>query len=105
MPEDGGMGKHRSAEEIGWIIEEFESSGLTRREFCHRQGIAITTLDSWRRTQSRRRPQMVEVEVDTGREPAQGFKLSLANGRRIESSWRFRDADLARLIRVVERAG
>ena len=99
------MGKHRNADELRGIVEEFQSSGLTRREFCQSQGIPVTTLDSWRRTQSRPRPQMVEIEVDTGREPAQGFKLSLANGRRIESSWRFADADLARLIRIAESAG
>ena len=31
-----------------------------------------------------------------------GFALVLANGRRIESSWRFADADLLRLIRAAE---
>jgi hypothetical protein len=31
-----------------------------------------------------------------------GFTLTLANGRRIESSWRFAEADLTRLIRAVE---
>jgi hypothetical protein len=36
--------------------------------------------------------------------PAQQFTLSLANGRRIESSWRFADVELARLIRIAESA-
>ena len=37
-------------------------------------------------------------------EPARRFhiNLSLANGRRIESSWRFGDVELARLIRIAE---
>jgi len=35
-------------------------------------------------------------------EPATAFALVLRNGRRIESTWNFRDADLARLIRVAE---
>jgi hypothetical protein len=30
------------------------------------------------------------------------FALVLCNGRRIESSWNFPEAELARLIRVVE---
>jgi hypothetical protein len=45
----------------------------------------------------------VAVQV-THAEPAPQFTLSLANGRRIESSWRFTDAELARLIRVAESA-
>ena len=35
-------------------------------------------------------------------EAADSFALVLRNGRRIESNWGFRDADLARLIRVAE---
>ena len=35
-------------------------------------------------------------------EPTANFALVLRNGRRIESGWHFRDADLARLIRVGE---
>jgi len=31
-----------------------------------------------------------------------GFALMLANGRRIESSWKFAEADLLRLIRAAE---
>jgi hypothetical protein len=34
--------------------------------------------------------------------PGPGFTLTLANGRRIESSWRFAEADLERLIRTAE---
>ena len=95
------MGKQRSAEGIRRLIEEFESSGLTRREFCQRHRIPVTTLDYWRRVQPR--PRLVEVEVAAS-EPAPGFRLSLANGRRIEGSWRFADAELARLIRLAESA-
>jgi hypothetical protein len=40
----------------------------------------------------------------TLKEPAGQFTLSLANGRRIESSWRFGDVELARLIRIAESA-
>ena len=46
---------------------------------------------------------MVKVEVASD-EPAEHFTLSLGNGRRIESSWRFAEAELARLIRIVESA-
>ena len=94
------MGKQRSADDVRGILREFGSSGLTRREFCQRHGIPLTTLDYWRRRHSRQ-PRLVEVEVAPC-ESAGQFTLALANGRRIESSWRFAEPDLARLIRAAE---
>ena len=95
------MGKQkRSADDIWRVVKEFQESGLTRREFCQRHHIAVTTLDYWRRAQSRP-ARLVEVAAS---EPTPGFTLSLANGRRIESSWGFGEAELARLIRVAESA-
>jgi len=97
------MGKRkRLAEDIRRIVDEFEASGLTRREFCWRHHIPVTTLDYWRRAR-RRRPRLVRVEV-AGSEPAPGFTLSLANGRRIETGWSFAEAELLRLIRIAESA-
>jgi len=101
LAENGGMGKQkRSAEEMRRMLEEFKSSGLTRREFCERQHIAVTTLDYWRRARPRQ-ARLVKVEVAAGG-PAPGFTLRLANGRHIESSWGFVEAELARLIRIAE---
>jgi transposase-like protein len=93
----------RSEEEIRGIVERFAKSGLTRREYCAKHNIAVTTLDYWRRTQKHRRRKLVEVAIEpaTARDSG-GFALVLANGRRIESSWRFAEADLARAIRVAE---
>ena len=96
------MGKEkRCADEIRRTIEKFQNSGLRRQEFCRRHHIPVTTLDYWRRVQSR---QAGLVEVEVAREPAPGFTLSLANGRRIESHWSFGEAELVRLIRVAESA-
>ena len=98
----------RSAEMRG-MLEEYAASGLRRREFCEQRGIALATFDYWRRqhaVQPRRQAQrarMVAVQVAAA-ETAPNFTLSLANGRRIESSWQFVEAELARLIRVVESA-
>lgn len=104
MAEDGGMGKQkRSADDIRRTIEEFQNSGLTRREFCQRRQIGVTTLDYWRR--ARRQPQLAEIEVAASEPEARpGFTLRLANGRHIESSWRFSEVELARLIRIAESA-
>jgi|ERR1700694_299877 transposase-like protein len=98
------MGKQRSNADIQRIVGEFQHSGLTRREYCERHRMAVSTLDYWRRkTQAHTTPQLLEVELATS-ESAPVFALHLANGRRIESSWRFSDAELTRLIRVVENA-
>jgi hypothetical protein len=43
----------------------------------------------------------VEVAIEQAHEPT-GFALVLANGRRIESSWSFVEADLEKLLRVAE---
>ena len=110
MAEDGGMGKEteRSAE-MRRVLEEYAASGLKRREFCEQRGIALTTFDYWRRQHAdkpgkpERRPRLVAVKVAQA-EPAAHFALSLKNGRRIESSWRFSEAELARLIRIAESA-
>jgi hypothetical protein len=103
-----GKETERSAE-MRRVLEEFKASGLSRQEFCQERNIPPTTLDYWRgkhgvdsRKQARR-PRMVAVKV-THAEPAAQFTLSLANGRRIESSWRFVEVELARLIRVAESA-
>jgi transposase-like protein len=104
LAEDGGMGKQRrSSADIRRMVEEFESGGETRREFCQRRRIPVTTLNYWRRRAEPHPARLVEVKV-AAREPSASFTLSLANGRRIESSWRFADAELVRLIRIAESA-
>ena len=71
---------------------------MTRREYCAKHGIAVSTLDYWRRS---RKTTLVEVAIEP-RQPWPGFILTLGNGRRIESSWRFAESDLLRLIRTAE---
>lgn len=91
----------RSKQEIRSILDSFAKSGMTRREYCAKHDIAITTLDYWRQAQ-KRKSKLVEVAIDAELRPSGGFGLVLANGRRIESSWNFGEAELARLIRVAE---
>lgn len=90
----------RSKQEIRRIVEGYIASGMTRREYCEKHGISITTLDYWRRrlTDS---VKLIEVAVEP-QQAGLGFALVLANGRRIESSWKFVEADLLRLIRAAE---
>lgn len=98
------MEKKRSATDGQRLIEEFEGSGLTRHEFCERNNVPVTTLDYWRWKKARAsRPRLMEVAVETG-QPSLGFVVVLGNGRRIESTWGCPEAQLLRLIRILESA-
>jgi transposase-like protein len=98
------MGRRRSAEEIAALVKGYLDSGATRSEYCRRVGIAVGTLDNYRRRQSQGQGQggLVRVTLERATAPEIGFTLVLGNGRRIESGWKFGDAELARLIRVAE---
>jgi hypothetical protein len=50
----------RSEQEIRGIVDGFAKSGMTRREYCEKSNIRMSTLDSWRRTQ-KSTPRLVEV--------------------------------------------
>jgi len=92
----------QSRQEIRRIVEGYEASGLTRRQYCQKHRIPVSTLDYWRRVRHRKR-RLVPVAIEPPpRGP--GFVVVLANGRRIESSWSFAEAELQRLIRIVESA-
>ena len=87
-----------SKEEKRRIVDGFATSGMTRREYCAKHGIAVRALDYWR---LKRKPKLVRVAME-GQPSGTGFTLTLGNGRRIESSWSFAEADMARLIRAAE---
>jgi len=103
------MGETERSQQMRQMLEEYKTSGLSRREFCQQRSIPVTTFDYWRGKDGVkfgkpvRGTQLVKVEVAASEITGQ-FTLSLANGRRIESSWRFAEADLARLIRIAESA-
>src|SRR5215469_18962119 len=93
----------KRASEMQRVVEEFGASGLTRREFSRQRGIAVKRLDYWRRRMGRK-PHLLKVEVARAEAAAQSFTLRLANGRAIEISFPLAEEDLARLIRIAERA-
>ena len=101
----------RTAEEVERMLKGYEESGLSRRQYCGREGIAVTTLDYYRQRLTRKAAaarkrsgsKLVEVKVEAAAaETRSVFALVLANGRRIESGWNFGDDELARLIRIAE---
>ena len=98
------MGKQRSTEEIEQLVEQYRASGLTQIEYCRQSGMVLSTLGRYLRRRSGAEQGLVRVKVGAAPESDVGFTLVLGNGRRIESGWRFGDAELARLIRVAESA-
>ena len=74
---------------------------MTRREYCAKHGVTMTALDYWRRVGRKQKPTLVQVNIERA-QALTGFTLVLANGRRIESSWSFTEADLEKLIQVAE---
>ena len=92
----------RNKQEVRRFLEDYAQSGMTRREFCEKNNIPVTTLDYWRHAR-KSKPKLVEVAIEAMEgQVAGGFALVLTNGRLIESSWRFAESDLTRLIRVAE---
>ena len=94
--------RRRSGAEIAALVAGYEEGGLTRREYCERHGVALTTLDYYRR-RGETVAGLVAVEVGRGAR-ASTMTVILGNGRRIEVSGEFAEAELARLLRTVERA-
>ena len=97
----------RSAAEVEKIVIDFERSGLNRRQYCEQRGIALPTLDWYRRRvrTNRNSPNIVPVRVKKTPAPEianedPGFTLVLGNGCRIEIGRDFNDDKLTRLIRI-----
>jgi len=94
----------RSTADIRHLLEDFDRSNLTRREFRAHAGIAVSTLDYYRRRHTKQRARdLVPVTVLPGGS-ASGFTVTLRNGRRIESAWEFPEALLTRLVQALERS-
>jgi hypothetical protein len=106
------VGRRRSRHEVEQVVAEFESSGLSRIEFCRERGLALSTLGRYRKRE-RQAPSgssaLLAVEV-SGRAPAPlgatGGPLAvvLRGGRRIEVGRGFDACALEQLVRVLEGA-
>jgi len=98
------MARRRSPEEIQQVVEHFRASGLSQMEYCRQNGVVLSSLGRYLRRRKRPEQQLVRVKMEAPSEPGTGFVLMLDNGRRVASGWGFGDAELRRLIRVVESA-
>ena len=98
------MAQRRSVEEMDRVVEQYRASGLTQIEYCRQTGMVLSTLGRYLRRRSGGEQRLLRVKVEASREAGAGFVVVLGNGRRIESGWRFGEAELARVIRVAESA-
>lgn len=126
----GKRQQRRSRPEAEQLLDAFEASGLRRREFCVKRGVALGTLDFWRKrrrvergTQADNRQPKTDVDARakatssrlvavelaglperTRTQPAGGgLAVVVSRGRRIEVSRGFDAATLERLLDVLEQ--
>ena len=112
------------------MVAEYEASGLSRAEFCARHGLALGTLDRYRKRRQSPRSEAAEAgrwvavelsasspagvldSIPTGVvDPSQsgalgrasGLSVVLRAGRRIEVERGFDAATLERLVPLLER--
>ncbi len=114
------------------LLNAFERGGLGRREFCVKHGVALGTLDFWRKRRGLERKRavsagpgtlngegrrkapggesrLVAVEIagwpagTEGRAAGSGLTVVFSPGRRIEVSRGFDAATLHRLLHVLEQ--
>ena len=94
---------------VGALAAQFEHSGMSRREFCERHKIALTTLDYYRYRERRKKAgpvRLLLLNVTTGGIAVMrdGIAVVLGNGRRTGFRQPFTEAELAQLVRTVEQA-
>lgn len=108
------------------ILTAYKSSGLTRKQYCAREGLSLSMLDYHQRRSRelrerqarqqqppRQKPEQKLLRVELEAQPntarpnnttAAGFTLTLSKSRRIECGWNFAEEHLTRLIRAIEAA-
>jgi hypothetical protein len=100
--------RYRSRAEADQLAAEFESSGLTQREFCERRGVALKSLARYLRryrgqsVAAAAEPHWVSVEVAGAEAAGSGLRVALPGGRRIEVERGFDAATLGRLVLSLE---
>lgn len=112
MSEAGVVRRHRSRSEAAALVAEYEASGLTREAFCQERGLAVGTLDKYRRRAHKGQvpsgSSVVPVEVvwsgrngDPSRESV--LVIEVRSGHRIEVRRGFDDGTLEHLLRILDR--
>ena len=93
------------------MVAEFETSGLSRTEFCRNRGLSVHTFDRYRYGLRQAKKEAgggwVAVEVCGPSQTAasgSGLAVALAGGRRIEVARGFDRPTLQQLLAALEQA-
>jgi hypothetical protein len=92
------------------LVIEYETSGMTRVEFCQKHGLALSTLERYRRRRQQEQSegaspsQWVAVELSQPYHAGSGLAIVLSGGRRIEVGLGFDAKTLERLVSLLEPA-
>ena len=109
---DSGRRTRWTAEEAGRVLRALDGSGLSRREFCEREGLIPERLRRWERKLGSRRAgssssgvELRPVQV-VGHDRMDGrpFELELPEGVRLQVPCDFDAGSLTRLLGVLERS-
>jgi hypothetical protein len=102
--------RRRSRAEAAQLMAEYEGSGLSRIEFCRKQGLSLATLARYRKRQAQREVvaggRWVAVDIsaaDARSRASSGLAVTLPSGRRIEIGCGFDAHTLVQLLGVLER--
>ena len=91
------------------LVAEYRAGDESRKAFCERHGIALSTLDYYVRRESRReaRSRLLRVEIqapaEAGKPATAGVALALSSGLRVELESGFDESVLLRVLALLER--
>ena len=84
MPGTRTAGVRRSEQQWAEILRRFDSSGLSAREFCSRDGVPLSSLQRWQRRQravpAAKFVELVSPAPTSVSAPTWSFEVSLPNG-------------------------
>jgi hypothetical protein len=115
VSETGVVRRRRSRAEVEALVAEFEASGLMREAFCQQRGLAVGTLDKYRRRLHNGQQwsdgpmQPFKVMRSTWQNPNGDARrdgvlvVELRSGRRIEVRGGFDAGTFERLLNVLDR--
>ncbi len=104
-----GRRRYRSRQEADELAAEFETSGLTRREFCERRDVSLNSLARYIKrfreqpAEADGTPRWVAVEIPEPGTTQSRLSVVVRGGRRIEVGREFDAVTLLQLVTTLEK--
>lgn len=103
-----GLRRYRSRSEAEQLVRDFESGGMTRRQFCEGKQVAVNTFNRYMQRYGGRWPrahasqQLVPVEIVDSVVHRGEVVVVLAHGRRVEVAVGFDAKTLQQVVAALE---